>query len=47
MQPIQAVRTTDDQPHEYQVLIRVLSPITATLAMVAPNGERAQVSISV
>lgn len=47
VQPIQAVRMTDDQPHEYQVLIRVLTPMTATLAMVAPNGERAQVSVSV
>jgi hypothetical protein len=31
-------------PHEYQVLVRVTPPFTATLAMVAPSGVRTTVT---
>jgi hypothetical protein len=41
---IQAVRTTTAPPHEYQVLVRVAPPFTATVSMVAPNGARTTVT---
>ncbi len=35
---IQAVRTTTDVPHEYQVLVRLAPPMLVTLTMLAPAG---------
>lgn len=41
--PIQAVRTTDDPPHEYQILIRLIPPMVVTFVLRAPNGAQTQV----
>ncbi|HEY9408104.1 MAG TPA: hypothetical protein VIP77_00865 [Jiangellaceae bacterium] len=40
---VHALRVTENEPHEYQVLIRALPPMVVTLTMVAPDGARAQV----
>jgi hypothetical protein len=44
---IQAVRTNGTPPFEYQVLLRVQPPFAARLAIVAPDGARAAVDVSV
>jgi len=44
---IQALRATEDPPHEYQVLVRLAPPMVVTLTMTAPSGARSQVTAEV
>jgi hypothetical protein len=40
---IQAVRATEDPPHEYQILIRLIPPMVITFVLRAPDGAQTQV----
>jgi hypothetical protein len=45
--PIQALRTKEDAPFEYAVLVRITGPFTVRFTMVAPDGARTEVVDSV
>ncbi|WP_433003834.1 hypothetical protein [Kribbella sp. CA-294648] len=44
---IQAVRTTQNPPHEYQLLIRLVPPMVITFVLRAPDGAQTQEVVEV
>jgi hypothetical protein len=44
---IQAVRTTQNPPHEYQLLIRLAPPMVITFVLRAPDGAQTQEVVEV
>ncbi|MEN0129597.1 MAG: hypothetical protein AAGC49_09170 [Brevundimonas sp.] len=45
--PIVVTRSTDDEPHEYRVVIRVAPPFTLRVSLLTGDGRSAQVSRAV